>query len=537
MAKGGLSDRDRRLLFGDGDLRPGEAVVHFEHGLASYGGEETIEIEGEDQTLHVFIYRHGGKLMLPAEPGRDFWPFGAPASDVTLDRLKAGDWERRRDEMIAELRDGVAKLVEEDRARRENPARALCPPQGEMEDFAKGFAHEPTSDQARAIDAVLDDLARDVPMDRMLIGDVGFGKTEVALRAAAAAAFSGHQVLFAAPTTVLVRQHARTLRERFGQDMVVELSRLTPDGERSEILARIASGEAKVIVGTQALLSDDVTFAALSLAIIDEEQRFGQEQKRDLRGLVPGLHVLGMTATPIPRSLAAAEIGLMDVSVVASAPATRLPVEVRISGFDLSAIETAIGEEIARGGQVFVVCPRIEGARRIEAVLEQRGADFSHVLAHGQMDDDVLDTGISRFMEGDVDVLLSTTIIESGLDNPRANTMIVLDAELFGLAQLHQLRGRIGRGNVAAKMLLMTDIEGENAAAAETGEAEADAARRLQVFAEMSDIGAGFRIAREDRDMRGFGTIDGDEQSGHASRLGIGLYRHILREYDAGKRI
>ncbi|CTQ50699.1 Transcription-repair-coupling factor [Jannaschia donghaensis] len=532
MTDGGLNDRDRALLFGDEGVTPGEAVVHFEHGLARYGGEETADVAGEPQTLQAFIYRNGGKLMLPAEAGRDFWPYGAPAEEVTLDRLKAGDWETRRDEMIAELRSGAERLVAADRARRSQVAPKLSPNGAAMTKFAAGFGHEPTPDQARAIDAVLSDLAREVPMDRLLIGDVGFGKTEVALRAAAAAALCDRQVVLAAPTTVLARQHAHTLRKRFGQNAVIEISRLLPDADRADALARVASGDAKVVVGTQAVLAEDVTFADLALVIIDEEQRFGREQKRDLRALAEGVHVLTMTATPIPRSLAAAEIGLMDVSVIATAPATRVPVETRISGFDADAIEAAIEEEIARGGQVYLVCPRIEGTGRIEAMLERRGANFSHVTAHGQIDEDTLEARMLRFMEGDVDVLLSTTIIESGLDNPRANTMIVVDADLFGLAQLHQLRGRIGRGDVAAKMVLTTEVDA-GADGVDADDAPNDAVRRLEAFAEMSEIGAGFRIAREDRHMRGFGEIDGDAQSGQTSRLGIGLYRHILRDYIA----
>lgn len=534
MARVSLSERDRAILFGDDEIRPGEAVVHFEHGLARYGGQETVEVEGETQALHVFVYRHGGKLMLPAEPGRDFWRFGAPADDLTLDRLKAGDWIRRRDEMIEELRGGVERLLEADRARRADAARRLHPPKDEMERFAADFGHEPTADQGRAIEAVCADLARDVPIDRLLVGDVGFGKTEVALRAAACAAFSGHQAALVAPTTVLARQHARSFRARFGEDAVVELSRLTPEGERAEILERIASGAAKVVVGTQAILAEDVRFDALALVVIDEEQRFGRKHKRAARTLVPGLHVLSMTATPIPRSLAAAEIGLVDVCVLATAPAQREPVETTVSGFSMDAVEAAIEAELARGGQVYVVAPRIEGAERIEKRLQTSRADFSCALAHGQMDEDTLDARMIAFMEGELDVLVSTTIIESGLDNPRANTMIVLDAEQLGLAQLHQLRGRIGRSDIAARMLLMTELAplvelpGD---LAEEPDPDADARRRLDSFAEMSDVGVGFRIAREDRDMRGFGEIDGDSQSGHASRLGIGLYRHVLRDY------
>jgi transcription-repair coupling factor (superfamily II helicase) len=361
-------------------------------------------------------------------------------------------------------------------------------------------------------------------MNRLLIGDVGYGKTEVALRAVAAAVLAGRQVVLAAPTTILARQHFETMRDRLAaiDAEVAELSRLTPEAERDEVLARIASGEARVVVGTHSLLAEDVAFRDLGLTIIDEEQKFGREQKVGLRALCPDCHVLSMTATPIPRSLAAAEIGLVDVSVLATAPGSRRPVETRLLPPSPDALRGAVAAEVARGGQCYVVCPRIEGLERIEEMLDAEECD--HVVAHGQMPEDDLEERLLRFTEGKVDVLLSTSIVESGLDNPRANTMVVFDAELYGLTQLHQLRGRVGRGGVQARMLLLSevDLEGEP-------DAEDDAARRLIAFTEATEIGCGFRIARKDRDMRGFGALDGDEQSGHVSRLGLGLYRHILR--------
>ena len=520
-----FDDRDRALLFGDDALRPGDAVVHFEHGLACYGGEERVALGDAAQVLTTFVYRDGGKLMLPAELGRDFWPFGAPAEEVVLDRLRTGDWLKRRDEMIAELREGTDHLLAEDGARRAHSAVPLVPEAGTYTALAAGFPHEETIDQARAITAVLTDLACDVPMNRLLVGDVGFGKTEVAIRAAGAAALSGHQVVMAVPTTVLARQHVETLRARFdGMDgiKVAEISRLTDPSERDTVLRAVAGGPARIVVGTQALLADDVTFADPALVIVDEEQKFGAEQKRALRQLSPGAHLLSMTATPIPRSLAAAEMGLIDVSVLATAPGGRLPVETRILVPDADVMRAAITREVARGGQCFVVCPRIEDLDRIERMLS--GLDgVRHVVAHGRMDEDALAARMMRFRAGDVDVLLSTAIIESGLDDPRANTMIVWNADRFGLGQLHQLRGRVGRGRIAARMLLMCERHSDD-----PGDA---AAARLSAFAKMSEIGAGFRIARRDRDMRGFGDIDGTEQSGHLSRLGIGLYRHILKSH------
>ena len=516
-----LSDRDRRLLFGDEALREGDAVVHFEHGLARYGGRTTVEVEGTAQDLTVFVYRHGGKLMLPAVEGRDFWLYGAPADDVQLDRLDAGDWTARRDAMIAELQAAADGLVDADRARRAQRARPLSPDADRLAAVEAGFPHAATADQDRAVAAVLDDLGRTVPMNRLLIGDVGYGKTEVALRAVAAAALAGRQAVLAAPTTVLARQHATTLRDRLDPlgVAVVELSRLTAGADRDDALAQIASGAAQVVVGTHALLGEDVAFADLALTVIDEEQKFGRAQKAGLRALAPGCHVLGMTATPIPRSLAAAEIGLVDVSVLATPPAARHPVETRIARPAPDALRDAVAAEVARGGQAFVVCPRIADLARVAEVLAGT-ADVGHVVAHGQLPEDEMDARVQRFMDGDVDVLLSTTIVESGLDNPRANAMVVCDAETFGLTQLHQLRGRIGRADVPARMLLLSETDPD---------AEDDAARRLAAFAEMSEPGCGFRLARADRDLRGFGELDGEAQSGQVSRLGLGLYRHVLR--------
>lgn len=524
MALSHLDDRDHDLLFGEDELEPGDAVVHFEHGLARYDGRMDCDLGDVDQTLTTFMYRDGGKLMLPAREGEDFWRFGAPADSLTLDRLKAGDWLKRRDEMIMELRESADRMLEIDAARRATDAVPLKPKAAAIKKITDSFAHHPTEDQDRAIQAVLQDLSGKTPMDRLLVGDVGFGKTEVAVRAAAAAALCGHQVVVAAPTTVLARQHFNTFRDRLGacDIKVAELSRLTAAEDRTVILDGLQSGEVAVVIGTQALLDDAIAFDKLALVIIDEEQKFGEEQKSQLRHLAPGVHVLSMTATPIPRSLAAAEVGLVDVSVVATAPKNRKPVETGLCGRDIDTLLRAVETETARQGQSYIVCPRVAGVTELEAILKQRKVDFSYIIAHAQMPDEEMAAAMLSFMSGDVDVLLSTSIIESGLDNGRANTMAVWNADRFGLSQLHQLRGRIGRSQLPAHMLLLTGIDLD-----EGGEA----ADRLTAFTEMSEIGAGFRIARKDRDIRGFGALDGTEQSGQMSRLGIGLYRHILKHH------
>ena len=523
-----FSARDRAILFGEDALRPGDAVVHFEHGLARYEGETEVEIEGAAQRLTTFVYRNGGKLMLPAEQGRDFWPYGCPAADVTLDRLNAGDWTHRRDEMIAELREGADHLLRAHRDRRGRHAPRVAPDAEAMARFARTFPHEATPDQARAIEATLGDLDATRPMNRLLIGDVGYGKTEVAIRAAAAAVLAGHQVALAAPTTILARQHATELRERLAavDAEVVELSRLVTGAAHETALERLASGAARVAVGTSALLADDVAFESLALVIIDEEQRFGTDQKARLRRLSEGCHVLGMTATPIPRSLALAEVGLLDVSVLATPPSVRRAVETRAMAPSEDALRDALERERARDGQVYVVVPRIEGIDAVEAQVRAVAPDASVAVAHGELDEADLSDRMAAFSDGRVEILVSTSIVESGLDTPRANTMVVFEAELFGLSQLHQLRGRIGRADRQAHMLLLTETD--------MHDPEDEAAARLAVFLEHSDLGDGFHIARRDRDLRGFGALDGEAQSGRVSRLGIGLYRHVLRNRLSG---
>jgi transcription-repair coupling factor (superfamily II helicase) len=433
--------------------------------------------------------------------------------------------------MIAELRAGADHLSAADRDRRTRKAPALRPDAEAMARFAETFPHDATPDQARAIEATLADLGEVHPMNRLLIGDVGFGKTEIAIRAAAAAVLAGHQVALAAPTTILAHQHAEELRARLSAidaEVVEVTGRAAPDG-REDGLARLASGAAQVAVGTSALLSDDVGFASLALVIVDEEQRFGTQQKAALRRLSEGCHVLGMTATPIPRSLALAEIGLLDVSVLATAPSDRLPVKTTIAAPSREAMREALGAELDRGGRVYVIHPRIEGLDAAERLIRAVMPDARIAVAHGDLPQDDLTERMAGFRRGDVDILLSTSIVENGMDTPEANAMIVFDAELFGLSQLHQLRGRIGRSDRQAHMTLLTGID--------LRDEEDAAAARLAAFAETTALGSGFEIARRDRDVRGFGALDGEAQSGRLSRLGTGLYRHVLRARLSGAEL
>ena len=530
-------DPEHAFLFAHGELQPGDAVVHFEHGLAAYDGTETLSVpDGEggkiDQTMVRLQYRNGGKLMLPEHEMEHIWRYGAPAENLTLDRLKTDDWTKHRDELVTELREAARDLAAEHHRRRGRPAPKVEPDE-RMAAFEGDFPYEETAHQRRAIAQVAQDLASTVPMDRIVIGDVGFGKTEVALRAAAAVAFSGRQAVIAVPTTVLAHQHADTFRKRL-EPHGVTVVMLCGDADE-DVVAAIESGSADIVVATHAVVSREIAFADLALVVIDEEQRFGTDLKRSLRDLAnanggeKGVHVLAMTATPIPRTLAAAEVGLIDVSVVAEAPKDRLPIDTAVHAAEADAarafMEKALRRELERGGQAYVVCPRIEG---IEGKDDADGLvdwleslDAKVAVAHGRLPTDEVEKAMLGFMQGETDILLATSIIEAGIDNPRANTMVVWNADRFGLAQLHQLRGRIGRSNLPAYMTLLTQRDLK---------AEPDLARRLEAFRAMSELGAGFAVARKDQELRGFGTLGGEDQSGQVSRLGIELYRHVLAE-------
>lgn len=535
---GGSHQDLETLLFGSSDMQEGDAVVHIEHGLARFRGLSEIEVEGVAQHLVALEYRDGGKLMLPDSEVANIWPYGASADSLTLDRLDTDAWTKRRDALVLELRTAANELVQIDQDRRSRPAPAVTVSPDMMGKIEQGFPHELTADQATAISDTLEDMKRTRPMDRILIGDVGYGKTEVAIRTVIAAVLNGFQAVVAVPTTVLSRQHFETLHKRLSPLglTVGEISRLKTDGEIEAVRDGLASGEIDVVVGTHALTTSDLSFKRLALVVIDEEQKFGADRKHALHHMGRGAHVLTMTATPIPRTLATAQVGLCDVSIVATAPKQRLPIETRVTANDADALIAAIETEVARDGQCYIVCPRIAGVEEVGTLLERERTSFTFEIAHGRLSKDAIEGAMLRFMCGEIDVLLSTSIIESGLDNGRANTMVVWNAERFGLSQLHQLRGRVGRTHLPAHMVLMTrtNLKGDSVAA-----------KRLQTFADTNELGAGFTIARLDREARGYGSLIGEEQSGHVSQLGIGLYHHLLsneltastkRANDAGQR-
>ena len=507
---------------GDGDFAIGDTVIHIDHGVGVLRTIETLRSDaaGARDTVRL-DYAKDADLLTPVEGLDLLWRYGAAGDAIRLDRLDDDGWSKRRQRIWGEIAMAARALVELARRRAETRAPILKAPAEPYRAFTARFPFAPTPDQADAIAAVVADLAAGRPMDRLVVGDVGFGKTEVALRAAAVAVLAGRQVALVAPTTVLVRQHVQTFARRFA-DLgigVAQLSRLTPPAEARAIRAGLADGSVRIVVGTHAVAAEGVTFKELGLLMVDEEQRFGTAEKTRLRELGQGVHVLTLTATPIPRTLQGALVGLQDLSIIATPPARRRPIRTLVAPFDLATLRGALLREKARGGQSFVVVPRIEGLERMAAALTEACPELSVLSAHGRMAPEAVDAAMVDFAEGHGDVLVATSIIESGLDVPRANTMIVAGADLFGLSQLHQLRGRVGRSRLQGLCYLMTD--------GDTPPGEA-AMRRLQSLVTFDRLGSGMALSARDLDLRGAGDLMGEEQAGHLRLIGLGLYQHLM---------
>ena len=503
-----------------GEIRLGDVVVHEDFGIGMVAGLETMEGGGEDVGDAIVLeYAGGGRRLMPVGDADRLWRYGADADAVTLDKLDGSSWAKRRgaiDLAIAESARGLTALAAERDGR---SAPVLEPEAAAYERFASGFPFTETPDQARAIAATRDELASGRPMDRLVVGDVGYGKTEVAMRAVALAALAGRQAIVAAPTTVLVRQHLESFRRRFeGTDVVVAgLSRLSSTAEKKAVRAGLANGSVHVVIGTGAVAG--AKYRDLALVVIDEEQRFGAADKAKLRHLSADCHILTLTATPIPRTLQTALVGLQQVSVIATPPARRQPIRTSIGSFEAATVRTALMREKGRGGQSFVVVSRIEDMAPMADRLAALVPELRVARAHGKMPAAEIDDAMVAFARGDGDVLLATNIIEAGLDVPRANTMIVWRADRFGLSQLHQLRGRVGRGSRRGQILLLTDPD------AAIAEATLKRLRTLQAF---DRLGAGFAISARDLDMRGAGDLLGDAQAGHMKLIGVDLYQHLL---------
>ena len=502
-------------LLGEEPFRFGDAVTHSERGLAELAGLAPSPL-GEGDLIRL-RFANDQDVLLPTSEAGCLYEYGAPARFVALDHAD-GDWEVARAEIEESLAETASKVVSATRARRDAKAPKVSgrPVRAALDAVADGFGHELTGDQAAVLDDILSDLASGTPMDRVLVADVGYGKTEVALRAAAAVVAAGHQVAVATPTTVLCRQHAQLFADRLDAK-VARLSGLETPKEAEAVRAAMADGTVDVVVGTHALASEDSRFARLGLLVTDEEQRFGAAQKAALRALGADAHVLVLTATPIPRTLAAAEAGLRDLSVIRTPPGGRLPVRTEVGPARDKIVHEALTVERERGGQSFVVCPRIDRLERAAKDLADLLPELTVATAHGDMKPTEIEDEMTAFRVGEADVLLATAIIESGIDVPNANTMVVLDAGRFGLAQLHQLRGRIGRSDRQAHLWLLTE-----------GEVTEEARHRLDTLERLSHLGAGFAVAARDLGQRGSGELFGEEQTGHLSRLGLGLAREMM---------
>ena len=510
-------------------LAPGDLVVHVDHGIGRFEGLETITVAGAPHDCVALTYRGGDRLYVPVENIEVLSRYGSDAADAELDKLGGAAWQARKARMKARIREMADELIRIAAARALRRAEAFAAPTGLMDEFAARFPFVETDDQARAIEAVLADLASGRPMDRLICGDVGFGKTEVALRAAFATVMAGSQVALVAPTTLLARQHYQTFRERF-RDLPVRigmLSRLVPAKEARAVRAGLADGSVDIVIGTHALLGKSISFRRLGLLIVDEEQHFGVAHKERLKRLKADVHVLTLTATPIPRTLQLAMSGLRDLSLIATPPVDRLAVRTFVAPFDHLIIREALLREHYRGGQSFYVVPRIADIADAEVFLREHVPEVRFVTAHGQMAAAEIEDRMSAFYDGRYDVLLSTTIIESGLDIPRANTLVVQRADRFGLAQLYQLRGRVGRAKMRAYAYLTYP---PNRALSEAAQ------KRLTVLQSLDTLGAGFTLASHDMDIRGAGNLLGEEQSGHIREVGVELYQQMLEEAVATAR-
>ncbi|HWB49808.1 MAG TPA: transcription-repair coupling factor [Stellaceae bacterium] len=510
-------------------LAAGDLVVHEEHGIGRYEGLETIDVAGAPHDCLKVLYAGDGRLFVPVENIEVLSRYGSEDAGAQLDRLGGAAWQGRKARVKQRIREIAGELIRVAAERQLRPGEAIAPPEGIYEEFAARFPYPETDDQLRAIEDVLGDMASGRPMDRLICGDVGFGKTEVALRAAFIAAYSGAQVAVVVPTTLLARQHYRNFAERFAglPIRIAQLSRLVAAKDVKLVKQEIADGKADIVVGTHALLAKDVRFARLGLVIVDEEQHFGVVQKERLKQLKADVHVLTLTATPIPRTLQLALSGVREMSIIATPPVDRLAVRTFVMPFDPVVLREAILRERDRGGQVFYVAPRIADLDEVREELRKIVPEIRVCMAHGRMPASELEDVMTAFDERAYDLLLSTNIIESGLDIPSANTLIVHRADMFGLAQLYQLRGRIGRSKLRAYAYLTLP---------EKKKLSPTAQRRLEVMQTLDMLGAGFQLASHDLDIRGAGNLLGDEQSGHIREVGIELYQHMLEEAVAAAR-
>jgi len=512
-----------------GTLNPGDFVVHAEHGIGRYEGLETITVLNTSHDCIKLVYEGGDKLYVPVENLDALTRYGSAEMGAVLDRLGGAGWQSRKARVKKRLKDMADQLIRIAAERELRSGERIEVPEGTYQEFAARFPYPETEDQATTISSVLDDLASGKPMDRLVCGDVGFGKTEVALRAAFAAVQAGLQVAVVVPTTLLARQHFNNFSQRFAgfPVRIAQLSRMVSVNEAKQTKELLKQGKLDIVIGTHALLGKDVGFSHLGLLIIDEEQHFGVKQKERLKEFRAEVHVLTLTATPIPRTLQLALAGVRELSLIATPPLDRLAVRTFVLPYDQLVIREALMREHYRGGQSFYVCPRIEDIAGVAEELRQLVPEAKLVTAHGRMGAVQLDDIMTAFDAKQYDILLATNIVESGLDIPNANTIVIHRADMFGLSQLYQLRGRVGRAKLrgyayltyAAGMML-----------------PATAQQRLEVIQTLEQLGAGFQLASHDMDIRGAGNLLGEEQSGHIREVGIELYQQMLEDAVAAAR-
>ncbi len=521
--------RAEQFLVEASNLAEGDLVVHVDHGIGRYDGLTTLEVAGAPHDCLRVIYDGGDKLFVPVENIDVLSRYGSEIAGVQLDKLGGAAWQARKAKLKKRIRDMAEQLIGIAAQRQLKSADSLAPAEGLYDEFCARFPYAETDDQLRAIGDCIKDLGAGRPMDRLVCGDVGFGKTEVALRAAFVAALEGKQVAVVVPTTLLARQHYRTFTERFAglPVRIAQLSRLVAAKQAALTRKELADGRVDIVVGTHALLAKTIAFKDLGLLIVDEEQHFGVAHKERLKALRADVHVLTLTATPIPRTLQLALTGVREMSVIATPPVDRLAVRTFVLPFDGVVIREAILRERYRGGQIFYVCPRLADIDRVLDRLRHLVPEVRAAVAHGRMAPTELEEVMTAFADGAYDVLLSTNIIESGLDMPRVNTIVIHRADMFGLSQLYQLRGRVGRGKARGYAYLTLPPNQALSKAAE---------KRLQVMQTLDSLGAGFTLASHDLDIRGAGNLLGEEQSGHIKEVGIELYQTLIEEAVAAAR-
>jgi transcription-repair coupling factor (superfamily II helicase) len=504
------------------DLKPGDYVVHHQHGVGRYGGMVTRAIGGAERDYMLLEYKGADKLYIPTDQVGSVRRYTGGDSPA-LSRLGGGEWQKTRSRVRAAVREIAAELVVLYRQRLATPGHAFPEDTPWQREIEEAFPYEETPDQLGAIDAVKADMERSVPMDRLVCGDVGYGKTEVAVRATFKAVQDGKQVAILAPTTLLANQHGQTFRERYANYPVrVEvLSRFLSAKEQKQVVRDLASGDVDVVIGTHRLLSADIAFKDLGLLVVDEEQRFGVKHKEKIKQLRADVDVLTLTATPIPRTLEMSLTGIRDLSLVNTPPEDRQPILTYVGEYDDRAVAEAIRRELLREGQVFYVHNRVQDIDMTAMHVRELVPEARIAIAHGQMDESSLERVVLDFADHQFDVLVCTTIVESGLDMPTVNTMVVDRADLLGLAQMYQLRGRVGRRGQRAYAYLLHPADRV---------LSEEAYERLKTIGEFTDLGSGFKIAMRDLEIRGAGNMLGEIQSGHIAAVGFDLYCEMVTE-------